>query len=170
MTKILIASLFVLSSIYSVSYTDINGASQSFNAFQGKKILIVNIATGSDKISQIGRLEQLYQQYQDSLVIIAFPSNSFGNEPRTDVEIKQKCETVFNTSFVLAQKASVTGLNAAPIYQWLANQSQNGVTNAAVTQDFQKFLINKDGMLIGIFKADVDPMAAAIRNAIEEEE
>jgi glutathione peroxidase len=168
MLKLLIIASCLYSSIYSIHFNSITGDDQNFGQYQGKKILIVNIATGSDKVSQIGQLEELYQQYHDSLVIIAFPSNSFGNEPKTNAEIKQLCEGVFHTTFPLAQKGAVMGTNAVPIYQWLASQAENGVMNGTVVQDFQKFLVDKNGALIGVFGPETDPMSTAIREAITE--
>lgn len=166
MIKLLSAALFLATSIYTVPYTQSNGATGTFAAFEGKKILIVNIATGSDKVSQIGQLQNLYQQYQDSLVVIAFPSNSFGNEPKTNTEIRETCETVFNTSYIIAQKGDVTGANMIPVYQWLSSQAANGVMNAVIKGDFQKCLIDAEGNLIGVFGPDTDPLDARIRNAI----
>jgi glutathione peroxidase len=166
MLKGLIAVVLFTTSIYSVPFTDINGSANSFNDYQGKKILIVNIATGSDKISQIGQLQKLYQQYQDSLAIVAFPSNSFGKEDQTNAQIKQTCEAVFHTTFIIGQKGPVKGAGILPIYNWLAHQSENGVMNGEVISDFQKFLIDKNGALIGVFTPDTDPMDISIRNAI----
>ena len=81
MINFLITALAVIiTNFYSLSYTDTNGNSHAMSAYAGKKILIVNIATNSPMSSQIGQLQQLHQQYGDSLIIIAFPSNSFGNE------------------------------------------------------------------------------------------
>ena len=84
-------SAFFITSIYSLSITDVNGNTISLSAFQGKKIMLVNIATGSDKVAQLAGLQQLHQQYHDSLIIIAFPSASFGHETRSNSEIKQFC-------------------------------------------------------------------------------
>lgn len=168
MLKLFILAGFLTTSIYSIHFNGINGEDKNFGQYQGKKILIVNIATGSDEVSQIGQLQQLYQLYHDSLEIVAFPSNSFGHEPKTNAEIKQLCEEVFHTTFTLAQKGAVAGPNAIPIYQWLASQAQNGVVNGTVVQDFQKFLVDKQGAIIGIFNPETDPMSAAIRDAITE--
>lgn len=166
MLKILTVLLCFTTSIYTVPYTSSNGTTGSFSAFQGKKILIVNIATGSDKVSQIGQLQNLYQQYQDSLVVIAFPSNSFGNESKTNTEIRQTCETVFNATYVIAEKGDVTGASMIPVYQWLSSQTANGVMNVVIKGDFQKILIDGNGNLIGVFGPDIDPMDARIRSAI----
>jgi glutathione peroxidase len=168
MTKfiLLIAATFFTASIYSISSTDIDGSSIHFSDFAGKKILIVNTASNSSAVSQYAHLEQLYQQYKDSLVIIAFPSNSFGNEPGNNQNIKDFITSTYNTHFLLGAKVDVIGSGQSPIYQWLTQQSQNGMMDNEMVDDFQKFLINKNGELIGIFSPVVDPMDSLIQNAI----
>lgn len=168
MLKIVIASLFLATSIYTLSYTDIDGTSQSFGASQGKKILLVNIATNSEYAGQLTGLQQLYELHHDSLEIIAFPSNNFGNETRTNAEIKQFCQTNYSTTFKLAAKGNVTGAGMLPIYNWLAQVSENGVMNGNVVGDFQKFLIDKNGQLIGVFAPEITPMDTTITNSITE--
>jgi glutathione peroxidase len=162
----IITSLFFTISIYSISATDINGGQINFSSFQGKKILIVNTASNSSYVAQYAALEQLYQQYKDSLVVIAFPSNSFGNEPGSNTSIKNFVTSTYNTHFQLAAKVEVSGSSQATIYQWLTQQGQNGMMNNAVRGDFQKFLVDKDGTLMGVFSSTIDPMDNSIQNAI----
>ena len=161
-----LTATFYLSSIYSFQVTDIDNGTIDFNDFQGKKILLVNIATGSSQVSQLGELEQLKQAYSDSLVIIAFPSNTFGHESRSNIDIKQFCQSQYNTTFRLAGKGSVLGGDIQPLYNWVTHQSENGVLNNDVAADFQKYLVDKDGSLIGVFGSDVSPMDSTIQNAI----
>lgn len=168
MLKLLITASFVYSSIYSIHFNDADGLDRNFGQYQGKKILLVNIATGSDKVSQLANLQQLCLQYQDSLVVIAFPSNSFGKESRSNAAIKQFCQANYNSSFIIAEKGNVIGASIQPAYNWLSKQSENGVMNGIVIADFQKFLIDKNGALIGVFAPDTDPMDNSIREAIEE--
>jgi len=153
-------------SIYTIQYNTIDGHAAAFSTCQGKKILIVNIATGSSKASQLEGLEQLNQKYKDSLVIIAFPSNAFGNESRSNAEIKSFCENSYHTTFQLAQKGQVTGPGRQSIYSWLATMNENGVMDAPIVEDFQKFLIDKDGSIIGGFASSVEPMDSLIQSAI----
>jgi glutathione peroxidase len=157
-----------LTSIYSFIVTGINGNQIDFNDFRDKKILIVNIATGSPRVGQLQKLEQLYQIYKDSLIIIVFPSNSFGNEIETNASINTFITNNYNPHFLLGAKIDVTGSGQAPVYQWLTLQSQNGMMSNAVQGDFQKFLINKDGKLIGVFSPMVDPMDSSIQNIISD--
>lgn len=162
----LVALFHFIVQLYSLSFNTIEGVSTSYQAFSGKKILIVNIATSSSKVHQIGELEQLRQIYNDSLVIIGFPSNSFGYESRSNAEINSFCRANYNCKFILAAKADVKGLNAQPTYQWIMNSSQNGVTSSNVVGDFQKYLIGKDGSLIGIYAPSVSPLDSTILDAI----
>ncbi len=168
MLKLLITATIFITSIYSLSFTDIDGNSQSFGTYQGKKILLVNIATNADEVGQLTQLQQLHQQYQDSLVVIGFPSNSFNNEPRTNTEIKQFCQNNYGVTFKLAAKGNVTGAGMLPIYNWLAQQSENGVLNGTIVGDFQKFLIDKNGQIIGVFAPSVSPMDSTVIQAITE--
>jgi glutathione peroxidase len=106
---ILVITSLWLTSFYDLQVAAIDNNTIDFQSFQGKKILLVNIATNSPRISQLAGLQQLRQQYGDSLVIIGFPSNSFGNEPKSNSEIKQFCESQYGVSFQLAAKSSVRG-------------------------------------------------------------
>ncbi|MCX6319298.1 MAG: glutathione peroxidase [Bacteroidetes bacterium] len=155
-----------LISFYSLSFQNSEGSNINMSSYQGKKVLLVNIATGSDKVSQLAGLKQLQQQYADSLVVIVFPSNSFGHETRTDAEIRQFCQSTYNTNFIIASKSNVTGTGVNPVFAWLADKLKNGEMNAVAGGDFQKFLIDKDGMLVGVFAPKVVPLDSEIIDAI----
>ena len=159
-------SLVLYTSIYTLSFTDTDGSTVNMSSFQNKKILIVNIATNSPRVGQLTGLLQLKQQYGDSLVIIAFPSNSFGNETRSDAEIKQYCQQNYNVNFFIASKNSVFGLYIQPVYNWLKHTEENGVMDVEIKSDFQKILINKDGNIIGVFAPGVSPTDTSIVSAI----
>jgi glutathione peroxidase len=162
----LIAFYFLTVSIYSLQYNKIDGTTQPFNQFQGKKILIVNIATGSTRVNQIGELQQLQNLYPDSLVVIGFPSNSFGHEPLADSAIQQFCQTNYNATFRLASKQSVRGADIQTVYHWLTTIADNGVMDSPVQSDFQKFLISETGEIIGVFSPIISPLSNDIKNAI----
>lgn len=162
----LLTAFIVSSSIYSLQFQDIDGQPVSMSQFQGKKVLLVNIATGSSKVNQLEGLQQLQQQYSDSLVVIAFPSNSFGKEFRTDQEIKQFCQNNYGVTFLLALKNPIAGPVNQPVYNWLTNSTENSVTNDPVRGDFQKYLISESGNLIGIFSPSVQPMSSELRSAL----
>lgn len=159
-------SLVLYTSIYTLSFTDTDGSTVNMNSFQNKKILLVNIATNSPRVGQLTGLQQLKQQYGDSLVIIAFPSNSFGNETRSDAEIKQYCQQNYNVNFFIASKNSVSGPYVQPVYNWLKHTEENGVMDVEIMSDFQKILINNDGNIIGVFAPGVSPTDTSIVSAI----
>ena len=161
-----LTSLVLYTSIYSLSFTDTDGSTVNMSSFQNKKILIVNIATNSPRVGQLTGQQQLKQQYGDSLVIIAFPSNSFGNETRSDAEIKQYCQQNYNVNFFIASKNSVFGLYIQPVYNWLKHTEENGVMDVEIMSDFQKILINNDGNIIGVFAPGVSPTDTSIVSAI----
>lgn len=162
-------SLFMTTSFYTLQFQGSNGTTQSMGQYQGKKVLLVNIATGSARAGQLAQLQQLQQLYADSLVVIAFPSNSFGHEPLGDSALRQYCAD-HGYTFQLAATQPVTGQNLQGIYHWLATQSENGVMAQPVLGDYQKFLINGSGMLVGVFSAPTEPMGTQIRAAISNSE
>ena len=154
-------------SIYSLSVTDINNGTININNYRGKKILLVNTATGNTQAnSQFAALQQLYQQHQDSLVVIAFPSNSFGHELGTNEQIKALMQGTYGVSFPIAVKSWVRGDSANIIYQWLGSKLQNEVMDWKTNKDFQKYLIDKSGSIVARFDSSVSPISASIQNAI----
>lgn len=157
---------FINISIYSFTLTGIDGNTINLSQFQGKKILIVNTASGSKYVDQYGRLEQLCQLYKSSLVIIAIPSNDFQNETAAASEIKNLATVKYHISYLLASKVSLSGAEASPLYKWLSSSAQNGVMDQPVIGDFCKYLINAKGNITGVFAGQVDPMDSTIQNAI----
>ncbi|MEO8404406.1 MAG: glutathione peroxidase [Chitinophagaceae bacterium] len=160
-------ALFV-STIYNIHFSDIDGTDRSFNSFEHKKILIVNIASNSNRVDQIEGLQTLYNLYHDSLVIVAIPSNSFGSEPKSNIEIKQLCIQQYNCSFIIAEKQSVVGDSSSSIYKWLGQVSENGVADVNIAGDFEKILIDGQGSIIGLFAPEIEPTSSMIKNAIED--
>ena len=157
------------SSIYTKQFTNLSGTQISMAQYQGKKMLIVNIASGSEYAAvQIPQLQQLYQQYKDSVVVIAFPSNDFGKEPRTDANLKLLLQNTYHTTFPVSLRTGVKDSTATThaVYQWLQRQTENGSMGMKVKTDFQKYLIDKDGTIIAVFGASTKPLDNAIKNAI----
>lgn len=155
-----------LVSIYTISVSDVNGNTLNLSTFAGKKILLVNTSSNSPHVAQYAKLEQLYQLHRDSLVIIAFPSNSFGNEPGNDSTIKSFVLNTYHINFYLASKSSVIGADKSALYNWLAEKDLNGMMRGLPRGDFHKFLIDGEGKLIGRFTELVDPLDSELQNAI----
>ena len=155
------------SNFYNIQVEKIDGGTLSMSQYQGKYILLVNIASGSSRVGQLTGLQQLHAMHGDSLVVIGLPSNSSGHESRTNAEIKQFCESNYGCAFLIAAKDPVAGPQVQPIYSWLTNISENGVVNNPMGGDFQKFLIDKNGHLIGIYGPSIEPMGEEIIGTIK---
>ncbi|MBS1509564.1 MAG: hypothetical protein JST86_01890 [Bacteroidetes bacterium] len=157
------------SSIYTKQFTTLTGTQKPIAAYQGKKILIVNIASASELAPvQLTQLEQLYQQYKDSLEIVAFPSNDFGNEPMSNADLQQLLQNTYHISFPVSIVSGVKDSTASThsIYQWLQRESENGSMSPQVKGDFQKFFIDKSGNLTGVFSGRINPSDSSIINII----
>ncbi|MFC2114537.1 T9SS type A sorting domain-containing protein [Bacteroidota bacterium] len=178
MIKRLILSITLLS-LYSSSFSqtksffdfkvkNIAGDSVDLKVFKGHKIMVVNTASLCGYTYQYEELEQLYQQYKAlGFVIIGFPSNDFGNqEPGTDSEILDFCQSTYDVTFPMMSKIHVTGASIHPLYKWLTLKSENGVKDAPVLWNFQKFLINEDGTLYDVRSSATTPLASVITSWI----
>ncbi|RYD74123.1 MAG: glutathione peroxidase, partial [Sphingobacteriales bacterium] len=144
--------------IYDFKVEALEGGNIDFSTYKGKKILIVNTASKCGYTPQYKELEALYQQYKDKLVIVGFPANNFmSQEPGTNADIAAFCEKNYGVTFPMAAKISVKGNDIAPLYQWLTQKSQNGVLDAEVKWNFNKFLIDEKGNLLAYFPSKVTP-------------
>jgi len=164
--SIALLSAFVIpgsKSIHSFKVKSINGETIDFSSFKGKKILVVNVASKCGYTRQYEGLQKLYDSKKDKLVIVGFPANNFGEqEPGTDKEIVSFCKARFGVTFPMASKISVKGEDMAPIYQWLTNKDKNGVLDASISWNFNKFLLDENGKMIAYFPSNVEPNSEEI--------
>lgn len=149
--------------VYNFKVEGLEGGVIDFSKYKGKKILIVNTASKCGYTKQYTELEELYKKYSDKLVVIGFPANNFGGqEPGTNAEIKEFCTGTFNVTFPMAAKISVKGDDIHPLYQWLTSKEKNGVLDAEVKWNFNKFLLNEKGELVAYFPSKVTPLSEEI--------
>lgn len=135
--------------------------------YKGVKILIVNVASKCGYTPQYEGLQKLYEQYNENLQIIGFPCNQFmGQEPGGKEEIASFCKKNYGVTFPLSSKIDVKGENQHPIYSWLTSKKQNGLDDFKVSWNFNKFLIDEEGKLIGHFGSSVEPLSEVILEAI----
>lgn len=154
-------------SIYDFKVEKLDGGQINFADFKGKKILIVNTASKCGYTPQYEGLEKLYKQYQDKLIIVGFPANNFlFQEPGNNEEIKSFCEKNYGVSFPLASKISVKGKNMHPLYVWLTQKRYNHYSDNKVKWNFQKYLLDEQGNLIGVFAPGVDPLSTEITSKL----
>jgi glutathione peroxidase len=161
-----IVSGWTETSIYTLQVNKLGGGTINLSDYQNKKILLVNIASSSEYASQLTELETFYQQHKDSIVVIGFPSNSFGHEPNNDTQLQSLLEDTYHVHFPIATISSVTGTNANAVYLWLQSKVANGILNGKIKDDFQKFLISKNGSITGLFAPIVNVTASEFLDAI----
>jgi glutathione peroxidase len=155
-------------SIHSFKVKGIDGKQIDFASFKGKKILVVNTASKCGYTPQYEALEKVYEQYKDKLVIIGFPCNQFGGqEPGTNEEIVSFCKKNYGVTFPLADKIDVKGDKIAPIYQWLTQKSKNGVVDATISWNFNKFLLDEKGNMIAYYPSNITPDSQEILSRLK---
>ena len=151
---------------FELNIKNIDGEELDLSQFKGKTTLLVNVASKCGFTKQYSDLQSLYEKYRDQgLVIVGIPSNQFGGqEPGSNKEIKDFCETNFNITFPMTDKVNVKGNNAHEIYLW----AKENYGSATVPKwNFHKILINKDGKIQDTFNSFVAPLSKKIINEIE---
>lgn len=158
--------------IFQFTVTDINGDSFDFCSLEGKKIMIVNTASDCGLTPQYKALQSLYEKYQNSnFVIVGFPANNFlAQEPGTNEQISAFCKANYGVSFPMMGKISVIGKNMHPLFKFLTSSSENGVMDIKVTWNFQKFLINSEGILEKVIPPRTQPNDPEVIQWIEKNE
>jgi glutathione peroxidase len=154
---------------YDFKAKTIDGKDFDFSSLKGKKVMIVNTASKCGFTPQYADLEKLYQQYGgEHFTIIGFPANNFASqEPGTNTEISQFCTKNYGVTFQMMEKISVKGDSMHALYQWLTEKAQNGVQDAPVMWNFQKFLIDENGNWAGVALSKESPLSDRIVNWIK---
>jgi len=155
--------------LYDFKATTLDGQPFDLSSLKGKKVLVVNTASKCGFTYQYKALQKLYDDYKDrNFVIIGFPANNFGQqEPGTNTEIKEFCTKNFGVTFPMMSKISVKGDDIDPLYKWLTLKSQNGVVDAEVKWNFQKFMIDEKGKLVDVAFSKEEPNSVKITSWIE---
>ncbi len=146
-------------SVLTHTVKDINGQDVLLDAYRGKVLLIVNVASKCGFTPQYAALEAVFQKYKDQgFAVLGFPSNDFlWQEPGTNEEIKAFCSLKYNVTFDMFAKVSVRGKKASPLYKDLTSKKVNGPFGGAVKWNFTKFLVGRDGKVVGRFSPTAKP-------------
>ncbi len=165
--KILLLSLTLLvmssfntpvKSIYRFKIKALDGWTIDFSKFKGKKILVVNTASHCGFTPQYEGLEKLYKENKDKLVIVGFPSDNFGGQEfQNDDSISSFCKKNFGVTFPLTTRVDVKGDNTTPVFKYLCHKDENGVLDATISWNFNKFIIDENGNLLQHFDSKVTP-------------
>ncbi len=155
------------SKLFGFTVKTIDGKERSLSEYEGKVVLIVNVASECGYTPQYKDLQDIYQKYKDKgFVILGFPSNDFGQqEPGTDPQIKKFCETKYNVTFDLFSKIEVKGNDQAPLYKYLTTECE---VPHDITWNFNKFLVDRTGKVVDYFPSKVKPTDTALTKKIEE--
>ena len=150
---------------------DIDGKDVSLSNYQGKVVMIVNVASQCGATPQYAALQDLQKAYKDEgFVVLGFPCNQFGQqEPGTAEDIKKFCTSNYNVTFDMFSKIDVNGKDAAPLYKFLTSPETNPQHAGKIGWNFEKFLIGRDGKVVARFKTGVQPDDAQVLDAIKAE-
>ena len=150
---------------YDFSIESISGETIDLNQYKNKVILIVNTASYCGFTKQYDELQKLWDLYKSKgLIVLGVPSNSFNQEKKKDLDVKEFCEVNFNINFPLTTITNVKGENAHDIFKWAeANHGKSAVPK----WNFHKILINREGKIQNTFVSFTKPMSAKIISEIE---
>lgn len=156
-------------SIYDFELDDIDGNPVKLSEYEGKVLLIVNVASECGFTPQYAGLQAIYKQYQDrGFAVLAFPANNFGSqEPGTNEQIKRFCTTAFGVTFPLFAKISVKGKDKHPLYQYLTATEPGRQFGGEIKWNFNKFLIDRTGHVAAVYASKTEPQAPQLTADIE---
>jgi len=155
-------------SLYDIPLKNIDGQPTSLKAYEGKVVLVVNVASKCGYTRQYKPLEATYRKYKDQgLVVVGFPCNEFGGqEPGSNEQIKEFCSSQFDVTFPLYDKLQVKkGPNQHPLY--IALTGSESPYPGPIKWNFNKFLIDRDGAIIARFESGDEPDSEKVTQAIQ---
>ena len=151
------------STAYDFTARQIDGQDIALSQFKGQVMLIVNTASACGFTPQFGGLEALHKRYAgQGLAVLGFPCNQFGSQdPGTDGEIAGFCQMNYGVSFPMMSKIKVNGDNADPLFKWLCAEAPGLLGTKAIKWNFTKFLVGRDGQVIGRYAPTDKPESMA---------
>ena len=159
----------VITDLYRIPLALNDGTLTDFGRFRGKVVLVVNVASNCGFTPQYAGLETLYEKFRDrGFEVLGVPCNQFaGQEPGSDSEIAEFCQRNFGVTFPLTAKADVRGKNQHPLFTELT-KFKGGLLPGLVKWNFEKFLVNRDGLVVNRFAPTVEPDSAEVIDAVED--
>ncbi len=146
-------------SAYDFTAQTLDGQDAALETYRGQVLLIVNTASKCGFTPQYGGLEGLWKKYRErGFTVLGFPCNQFGaQEPGDSAEIANFCSLTYDVSFPMMAKVEVNGPKASPLYGWLKTQKKGLLGSESIKWNFTKFLIGRDGAVIGRFGPTTEP-------------
>ena len=151
---------------YDFKFKDLDGSTLSLSEYEGKVIVVVNVASQCGFTSQYEDMQEIWEKYEKKgVVMLGVPSNDFGDqEPGSNAEIKNFCEAKFGITFPMTEKVSVKGDDAHPFYKWAKKNHGN---SAIPKWNFHKIIIGKDGKISDTFASITNPSSKRFINSLE---
>ncbi len=158
-----------MATLHDFTVTTIEGNAQKLSDFSGRVLLVVNVASRCGLTPQYAALEELHRKYRDrGFCVVGFPCNDFAaQEPGTEAEIKAFCESQYGVSFPLFSKVHVLGAEQAAVYGFLTNEDAPPKGKGDVVWNFEKFVIDKRGGVLGRFAPSTAPLDAELTSAVD---
>jgi glutathione peroxidase len=155
--------------VLNFTMNNITGQPVNLSKYQGKVVLIVNTASECGYTYQYEGLQKLHKKYAaQGLTILGFPSNDFGaQEPGSNSEIQQFCKSNYGVEFDMFSKVPVLGRSKVPLYEHLTSRTTNPKFAGEIEWNFEKFLIGRDGEILGRFPSAIEPESKQMTSAIE---
>ena len=149
--------------LYAIGVRTIEGRDTNLEAFRGKVLLIVNVASGCGFTPQYAGLEELQRQYADQgFSVLGFPCNQFGGqEPGSEASIQTFCTTTFDVTFPMFSKVEVNGEGAHPLFKALKKAQPGVLGSESIKWNFTKFLVGRDGRVLERFASTTKPRSLA---------
>lgn len=156
----------LMDNINDISVLDMEGKEVKLSSYNGKVLLIINVASYCGYTKQYKGLEAMNKEYRDQgLEILGFPCNDFGNqEPNSLDEIQNFCSANYGVSFKLFDKVRIKGDEKTPLYERLMNNSVTG--SSEIAWNFEKFVIDKNGKIVARFKSGVDAESKQLKDVV----
>jgi len=147
-----------MTSAHEFTALTLDGEPQELSAYKGKAVLVVNVASQCGFTPQYSGLQSLYDKYGDrGFVVLGFPCDQFGHqEPGSEDEIRQFCETSYGVTFPMFQKIDVNGESDHPLYSWLTSE-KSGMLGKRIKWNFTKFLLDPEGAVVGRYAPTTKP-------------
>ena len=157
-------------SIYDNAVRTIDGDETKLSDFEGKALLVVNVASRCGFTPQYKGLQELHERFAErGLSVLGFPCNQFGGqEPGTQEEIKEFCSLNYNVTFPMFEKVDVNGDDRHPLFAQLTAGADSDGRAGDVMWNFEKFLVSPEGEVVGRFRTQVSPTSKEVVSAIEQ--
>ncbi len=172
--KLILAALLLATSsvfaqeIYQIKDKTIDGKEYKLSELKGKTVMIVNIASQCGYTPQLEKLEALYKKYKDrNFVVLGVPTNDYGAQtPEDDKAMKEFCQKNYGATFPILTKKSIKGPEKRDLYKYLTEKTPEKI-KGEVTWNFEKYLVDKTGKVVGKYGSSTDPLDSEVRKTIE---